>query len=60
MLFPNTVVAHLVKGVFPLFILLGISFNCFSQEKELSWEEVGEHFESPVWYLGSLGSADGA
>ncbi len=35
-----------------LFLLFAIttSITCYSQEKELTWEELGEQYEFPKWY----------
>ena len=46
----HAVTTYIAKGVYSLFIILGISNFCFSQEKELSWEELREHFECPAWF----------
>jgi len=32
------------------FLIVSASGPCFSQEKELSWEELREHFECPSWF----------
>ncbi|MCK5729523.1 MAG: alpha-L-fucosidase, partial [Draconibacterium sp.] len=38
------------KCILVLFLLVFFSLNCLSQEKELTWEEIGEQYEFPKWY----------
>jgi len=38
------------KVILVLFLLTFVSIPCFSQEKELSWEEQREQYQFPKWY----------
>ena len=38
------------KRILVLFLLTIVSIPCFSQEKELSWEEQREQYQFPKWY----------
>ena len=38
------------KYILVLFLIVPLSNPCFSQEKDLSWEELREHFECPSWF----------
>lgn len=39
-----------MKTISVLFFTLILSVTCYSQEKDLSWEELGEQYEIPEWF----------
>ncbi len=38
------------KFILIFFLTVGSSMACFSQEKELSWEELQKQYKFPEWY----------
>lgn len=38
------------KYVLISLLIISINVSCYSQDKELSWEELREHFECPSWF----------
>lgn len=41
---------NLKNIILTLFLLASVSISCFSQDKELSWEEQREQYQFPKWY----------
>ncbi|NWK55261.1 alpha-L-fucosidase [Verrucomicrobiaceae bacterium N1E253] len=41
---------HTKHFILILVLLTSISIPCFSQEKDLTWEELREHYECPSWF----------
>lgn len=41
---------HKTKYVLILVLMSRLSCSCYSQEKELTWEELREQFECPAWF----------
>jgi alpha-L-fucosidase len=39
-----------MKTIQVLFIAICLSANCYSQKKELTWEELGNQYEIPEWF----------
>lgn len=39
-----------VKLIMFMFFAIALSTICYSQDKELTWEELGEQYEFPKWY----------
>ncbi len=46
----NSIRSFILKSVITIVTISGLSFTGYSQEKDLSWEELGEHFKCPTWF----------